>query len=738
MNDNLNIDELKKSLAGYDDAPKVSFTLDDILSKSKEDVSSNKNSIDDVVLKPEGISITDAFEAVKNEKKSTATEVKSVEENEPTSDFVSVKNEKNIQDEPQIEESSHESVEIISEIQNERFFNTETFNTIKNDKGSDIKNSLASFAKGVEEQDDGEEEFFYTSEFTEEIDDFEKPEEKEDILLELKKMNSSASFKFMVTFLLTLVSAAFYLYSNLGVSIPGINLNSSSKAFVIISLVVSVIATAFNFNSIIKGVTALFKFKCIPETSLFLSFAANVALSFCYILNDVTFSGYLVSFDFVYMLLLLFNIFSKKIMAKNILKNFNIAASGGQKTVVNKPEIEEIANDIILETGNGGDILYASKSRFVSDFIRNSFKDFELCSKSSKLSMFISLVVIAFSVFIFMNSGSGAHAIVYLAGAFTVVTPMLYTISFAVPIFINSRKARKSGGAIVGSESAYILKDAQTIIVDDSDVFNVTLNGIRLYGDYSVDEAIEYLCSLFGTVGGPLKPVFVDMLGDDVVSLPRADEIYYHEQKGYSCLIHSKVFVAGTKDLIDHFGIEVDDAEFDIIYRQKQKNVLFVAYNGKLMGVFLLSYSLAHGVSKSFTIFENDQVNIAVAQRDANINHRLITECHKFEDEAAVTLMNFRTARNCFDKFDVKNKTASLLLSNTGLKGISAALHGCKSMLFAIKANGVIRVISSLMALFLITFLLLFSEPSSSLPTHILGFQLMWSIPTLFVSLFSK
>lgn len=762
MNDNFNLDELKESLRNYEETPKATFTLDDILRDiqksddvkneqsaetetvpqtdeavtqvvSDEDTSASDpavTSIEDEVVKPEGVSITDAFEAIKNDKSVH------VSDSEPTADYQ--KTDTPTVDDYEEEEKKQESVEITSEIQHERFFNTETFNTIKQSKESGVKSSLASFAKGEEEQDDGEEEYFYTSELTEEIDDFESPEEKEDILLELKKMNSSASFKSSVTFLLTVVSAIVFLCSSFGLNVPGINLTEGSKFFVIISLAISVLATVINFNSIIKGAASVIKFSCTQETMLLLAFLSNLALDLSYIINDVTFGGRYISFDFIYMLLLLFNIFAKKIMAKNILKNFHIASSGGQKTVVNRPEMEEIANDIILETGNGGDILYATKSKFVSDFIRNSFKDFELCSKKSRLSLILSIAVIGFSVFIYITSKSGAHALAYLAGAFTVITPVLHTFSFAVPIFVNSRKARKFGGAIVGSETAYLLKDSQTMIVDDSDVFNVTLNGIRLYGDSSVDEAIEYLCSLYGTVGGPLKPLFMDMLGDNVVSLPRADEIYYHENKGYSCLIHSKVFVVGSKSLIDHFGIEVDDSEFEIIYRQKQKNVLFVAYDGKLMGVFLLSYAFAHGVSKAFSIFENDQINVAIAERDANVSMSLINSCHKFEDDNTVRIMNFRTARNCFSKFEIKNKTASLLLSNTGLKGIAAAFHGCKAMLFAIKANNVIRIISSLMAMFLITFLLLFSEPSFTLPTHILIFQLLWSVPVLFVSLFSK
>lgn len=741
MDDRLNIDELKKYLSDYEQGDSK-FTIDDIIASNSKKAETEKaeqesnSEIETDVVKPDGISITGAFEAIRMQK----SEAKAFNDIENTSRVAL--NESDVSDnddnsEPE-QENEHLSVEITSEINNQRFFDTEMFNSIKSKSSGEVKNSLASFAKGEEEQDDGEREISFTAELTEEIDDFETPEEKEDILLDLKKMNSSASFKFGITFVFALASGLFYAAVGLGISIPAIDLTVSSKLFVSLSLALSVAATLININSVFKGFISLFKFKCTPETMLSLAFVSNAALNICYLVNDVTFSGKYISFDFIYILLLTFNIFSKKIMAKNILKNFLIAASDGQKTVVDRPQIEEIANDIMLETGNGGDILYASKSKFVSEFIHNSFKDFDLCSKSSGFNMFLTVAVLAFAVMIFVFSQSGAHAIAYAAGAFCVVTPILYTFSLAAPIFINSRKARKFGGAIVGSESAYALEDAQTLIVDDSDVFNIALNGIRLYGESSIDDAIIFLCSLFNTVGGPLKKLFMDMLGDNVSSLPRADEIYYHDTMGYSCLVHSKVFVVGNKKLMNHFGIDVDDSEFEIIYQQKQKNALFVAYDGKLTGVFLLSYSFAHGVSNAFSLFESDQMNVAIAERDANITSELLNNCYKATDKSLFKVMNFRTARNCFGKFELKNKTPSILLSNTGLKGIAYAFHGCRSMLFAIKSSNVIKIISSIMALILITFLLFFSEPSGSLPTHILIYQVLWSLPILFVSLFSK
>ena len=742
MDDKFNLDELRQIISSYD-ADDSDVSLEEILKvdidkKAESDEIDLKESkeIDIDVVKPSVVSITDAFEAIKSDKSTvvdkfdvTIDDLAAKEYSEP--DVIESDSNKEI-------EETKKSLEITAEIDHKRFFSTEEFESIKNKNTGNIKDSISSFAKGAEEEDDGEEEYFKSPELTEEIDDFEKPEEREDVLIDLKKMNSSAFFKAISTFILAVFSCLFFIAVQSGMSLPGIVMSSGSKLVLTIVFSISLVATIVNINTIWKGFLSLIKLRCTSETMIFMAFVFNTILDMIYLIGNRSFDGHFVSFDFIYVLLLTFNIIAKKLLVKNIYKNFLIASSDGQKMVVNRPENEEIANDIILETGNGGDILYATKSRFVTDFIHNSFKDFDNCNRPSKFYLFCVLAILVFGVITLIVNKDVLLMFAYLAGAFSVVTPLLVTYSYALSVFINSKKARRFGGAIVGSESAYALEDAQTLIADDSDVFNVALNGIRMYGHTEVDECIVYLNSLFTTVGGPLKKLFSDMLSDSITSLPRADEIYYHDTMGYSCLVHSKVLVVGNKVLMDHFNIDVDDSEFEIIYQQKSKNVLFVAYDGELMGVFLLTYSLSHGVSKAFSVFESDQISVSVAERDSNITQTLLHNSFKSSNKSLFTIMKFRTARNFFNKFELKVKTPSILLSNTGLKGIALAIHGCRSMLFAIKTNNVIKNISSVMAILLITFLLIFSEPSVALPLHVLVFQLLWSLPVLFVSLFSK
>ncbi len=747
MSDRFDLDSIKdflKSSSGESNKPEYSLDdimvdfgkekssvndiVDDVLSSNTTVVETSNQEIveNDVVKKPEGYSLTGAFEAIRSEKKETVA----------LSD-VSIRQALSDEKEDVPKEELVIGKEIVADIEQKRFFDTETFNSIKDKSSSDVKNTIVSFASGdMDEEDDGEEAFFKTHEPTEEIDDFENPEDREDVLIELKKMNTSASLVLTFTFILTVISGVLFAVCQSWIKFLSIDFASEYKLYIAIFSGISIVATVININTIKNGIKSILKLNLSTESFLVLIFISDMLLNVLYLTSSSGALFAVVLFDFIYMLLLLMNIYSKKLIAKTVYKNFIIASADGTKTVVNMPSSEEAVNDIMLETGCTDDIVYASKTQFVSDFISKSFKDFE--SSESVLNTVLAFVIIAMSVVNFFIKGNLYNALIYAIAAFCVTVPAVYAMSFAISLFTNSNKTRRQGGVIVGTGSAKKLKDVQTFIVDDADVFNTSLNGIRLYGDSLIDDAILYLNSLYSVVGGPLKKLFHDMLSDDILSLPRIDEIYYHDTMGYSGLIHSKVFIVGNKKLMDHFGVEVDDSEYEIIYQQKSKHVLFVAYDGKLMGVFLLSYSLSSGVSKAFRVCEKNQIAVCIAERDAGVNEKTLFNVYQPKEKVLFNIISFRTARKCFDKFELSNKMPSLLISNTGIKGLATSLHCCKTMSFAHKTNNIISTMASIIAVPLVTFLLLLSEPSSVLSAQVLLYHALWAVPALFVSLFSK
>ena len=95
--------------------------------------------------------------------------------------------------------------------------------------------------------------------------------------------------------------------------------------------------------------------------------------------------------------------------------------------------------------------------------------------------------------------------------------------------------------------------------------------------------------ALFNEVGTPLKPLFLKMIDPNSVSLPRIDDVDYHEGMGYSCLIHSKVFLVGNKELMEKFGVEFPMVLTELKLKDCRFPV-YVAYQKQPAGIFIASF----------------------------------------------------------------------------------------------------------------------------------------------------
>ncbi len=747
MSDKLNLEEFKKfENAGYENTGTDDFDLDTILrdfggGENVPDVPElSKSDIDDVeVVKPQGLSITGVFEAIHSEKvhekdtrtdKSQGFESEIAGNNDSTYDTAENKISKENSD-------GNGEKEILSPIENVRYFDTATFNSVKEQAHEKIKSPIASFAKGDGEEEDVEGEEIPVFEPTEEIDDYEKEEEKEDVSAELKRIRSSASLKTILTFITACLSGVLFAALCTDFTVPGIDIEYDISVYIPIMLALSVAATAVNAASVWNGLIGIFKLKCSSESFLALIFIFSSVLDICYIILKTPANECIV-FDMLYVIMLFFSINSKRIIADNIYKNFSVVSADGTKMVMDNRQNDELINDIIVDTGCSNDIAYAARSEFVSGFVRRSFLDFDLCSRYAAPGIFLLFGSVLAAVVNYAVIGSFTTCLKFAAGALCAVSPLLQGMNFAVSVYTNSKKTRKNGGSIVGINSCMELDDVQTVVIDDSDIFSVSLNGIRFYGDSTADKVILYLNSLYRVAGGPLKPLFSDMLSEDIKTLPRIDDIYYHDKMGYSSLIDSKVFLAGNKQLMEHFGIEIDDRDFEIIYQQKSKHVLFAAYDGRLAGVFLLSYSLPQNVKRAFETYERDQVCVVIAEHDENVNTDTLFYHYRTDDKLLFKILNFGSAQRCVQKFRLMEKAPSLIASRTGICGLAFALHGCKSVKFAFGAGKIIKAISSVIAFALVTFLAFFSGMTSYFPVQILVYQLLWALPAMFVALFSK
>ena len=725
MADDFDLEKLKLDTKEYKTAENISITIDDILREYGSAAQHKEESSDTIA-----------------DKTLSEIDLPDEDENLPEDNFYSESTEIKSESIPPAQELKEPDLE--KEISKPQIhIDEKAFDEIKSSKKH---NAILDFAKGADEEDDDEAELLQNSRQSqpepEEIDDYEGPGDREEILADLKRTYFNVSLKSILLLILSLLSAALLVFRFLLPQDSSFVYSyvNSPRVFVVVNLALTLITVFLCFGALWDGLIKLFTAKCTPDTYLALQAITVIGLDLLYIIRPAVFEGFSFAvFDFIFIFVMFCNLRGKRMILNNIKKNFVIAAADGEKNVLRRPRDDELTNDLIIETGRGDDIVYNTKCSVVTGIIENSYMDFKADKPTYTVSFAAVIITLVLAAGLYFLRSSFTLVLLFLTAAFAISSSFFGVLHFAIPICKAGKKARKQGAVIVGSSKVDEFEDEQLLIVDESDIFHVALNGIKVMGNYKIDEAIINISAIFNRVGGPLKKIFMDMLENDQGLLPRVDDLYYHDSLGYSCLINSKIFLVGNSGLMKHFGIETEQASvLDNVFEDQAKSVLFAAYNGKLVAVFILSYSIDDWQQNALAICQKEDISIALAEHDFNIDSSMLKKLVGEGYEQFISILSYKTSTGCFKRLAYTERQPAVLVSTTGLKGIVSVLSIYKRLGFALKSQRVVKILSSFIGIGLISFITFTSTPGASIVLHILIYQLIWSALLYFISVITK
>ena len=650
-----------------------------------------------------------------------------------------------IQQESQMVESSKR---IIDEFENnkeeksESLVDEDLFDQIKGQKKltepQKERSVIRRFIDGEEDDNDEEEELpdfskIYADD-PEDIEDFESQEDKDAIYRDLKNIVGKMAVKMFFLFILSIVSLYLFSAGFYPILFGG---NVDSIWFHLSFLTVDVLCLGISFGIFTEGLSRLLRARADTDTLLALLWISLIAVRIIGMIKP-DFFPYPLNLEPMLVLGLLFNVSAKKKIASNIKKNFRLIAVSSDKLTVTVPPSCETNNDLILETGEGGEVMYAHPTALVSGYIDHSYSDFNLENKSERF-WFICLVMIVVGTIAISQLAGWGSALLFPASALALSVPFFSRLYYASSIAKNGKKIRKNGGVLTSVQSARELADANLLVMVEEDFLGrdtVLLQGVKAMGDTQIDDLITNIASLFNAVGTPLKPLFLKMIDQKSVNLPRVDDIYYHEGMGYSCLIHSKMFLVGNQKLMEHFNISFPKQLQEMALKPGHYPV-YVAYQKSAAGIFITSYEHNKDTDSAIGLLEEGCAAIGIVSNDFLFGEPLLRTLYPNVQTELVHLISSKTGAACRGFLQRKEKSPDLIASVSGTKGLMACLNGGSKLLTALKINGFIRILYAILALALIFFIAL-SGYSANTALQILAFQAIWMIPVCAICTFCK
>lgn len=592
-------------------------------------------------------------------------------------------------------------------------------------------------------ENDAYTDFFEYSEETDvntnQIDDYNSPMDRESLLNHLSTKSKKLSIKSIATGILTLIMTFFSLLQAMGTLPSAI---SDTDTFTIFMCVAGGLAVLFNFSTIVNGILGIFKGRVDTDLPLAVSTVFVVLHSVMYFASEEFigsgFSVFMLALSFGF----LCNNLGKQALIRRISTNFDFLISDGEKYTVS--DIEDQKDIAVMCHGllMGEPIVKRSVlTKFPSDFLKIAYNDEpsdKLCKMITPFTILISLAIGAVSYFV---GRDWVSALTATTCAICLGVPVSSLLISNLKLLDVSKQIKARGAMINGYAGAKKMADANAIVFDASSLFpagSCDFHGVKTFGGTRIDDAILQTAAVVISTQSPLKDVFNKVIVGKQSILPDIDTIVYEERMGTSAWIYGKKVLVGNRQLMLQHGIHMPSEEFESKYNHDGRYLLYLAVAGKLVAMFVVSYSPNGAVKKALNKLEKSGMTVLVRTTDSNIDEEMLTEQYDLVD-GFVRVLNTASGR-VFEKYssDKEDTAPAYVVSNGTADAFTSTMHASDVLNNSKNVLSILQIFGIAISLGLVAVFAIYGGLAQITPLTVVIFQSIWSLFVLFMSKLRK
>ena len=298
---------------------------------------------------------------------------------------------------------------------------------------------------------------------------------------------------------------------------------------------------------------------------------------------------------------------------------------------------------------------------------------------------------------------------------------------FSRPYLALARRLSGSGAALAGWSGA--ARAGSAILLTDTDLFppgTVALNGIKVFGDFSVEKVVAVCATLIRDSGSGLDKLFHDLLRSQGAVYRRSSGLQRHEGGGLSAEIRGESILVGSASFMALMEVPLPQG-------LNVRSAVFCAIDGELAGIFALSYTMHPTIPPAISALVAGRISPVLCTRDFNLIPAMLRQKFKLPVEK----MDFPTVERRTELSDPDqphNPRLTAVLCREGLTPFSEAVVGAKRLRSAVRVATVLSVLGSLVGLLLAFYLTFVGAWQSITPAQMTFFLLAWTVPPLLIS----
>ena len=569
------------------------------------------------------------------------------------------------------------------------------------------------------------------------IEEYSSIEERDDIMRGLNSLLRKITAKIVLMGLLLLGNVYLFLglFERFSFLLPSqINPFSQTANYCFVSLAVAVVYILLNISPLIDGIKKIFRCRLNGDGVSFVLAIASIIYNVYFWLNPEKFSAYSINFDFFLGLSLLMNLLGKRLLVKNISKNFDMISTDDLKTAISRPKSSAVDNDVMVETGCGGDVLYAAYTKNVANYLNRGFSEQNMSDKTDIFTFVVFAIIAFFGLTCWLFRLIELSLLVVLIMALICISSTVF-LSWSHLLFVYKLGVflRKNGTMISGRDGAVAMSESGVLVVHDTDLLDcddIGLCGMQVKSGYDVTEILLSLSSLFEKVGGPLQGFFAKILDDrNDFEFPAVYEPYYYEQLGYTFSANGSRMAVGNAEFMRQLRIEVPESKAG-----NDVCMIYVTVDNELAGIFGVTYKISSKTARSLSLLEGEGLSVAIISTDFNLCEDMFSSA--VNDPEMITLLSGETARACKNCCGELSHNAADVVTFDRIFGMAAGLAGGSMLLSSCVKQMAYRVAATIFgiaAILVVTFV--GNADLSLLPLQILLYQVLWNLPNFFRSL---
>lgn len=607
-------------------------------------------------------------------------------------------------------------------------FITEDTDTIKRDK-----HSISLF----EEEDDDEPPLNTKKKAEEpEIEDYNNERDAADIKRDLILQKRGLFFKTFIAALISFMLLYINLAGKYGLYLPSVistvNPEKNIFTFGFANALLTFLLILVCFNTVISGFASFIRLRfyndTLPAVAIIAALIHSIVIAFSGSSQPVLYNG-------AAALSIFFSMLGKYFFVSNVEANFSLIAKNSHLLACEP--IREIYSlrDLYKDSG---DVCVTRPVKIVTDFLENSFCNDPSENASSKIGKISFVIILLTGVLAGIMRGRSA-VIPSLAAVTAISASFVSELAFAMPFFKVSKRARKSGGVLIGYNAAECFDNAETLILKDTDLFpkdNALIYSMKITDKSRIDEIILNAASLMSCTDGPLSEAFVRILDKREGMLKEVTDFNFYENRGISGIIDGRRIFAGNSVFLNSCGIELPKEDYEVKYGRGGKSVLMFGSEGKVTAVFVVGYGISEEFSKVIKRLDSSSFTLGVLTKDNNITETLIET--KYDLVKTPVVIPGKNEAQIFEEcMRPSEKLSAYIVSCRGAAGICTALDACQRAKSAVKACIWLRTAGIITGGLLLMFLCIISEQPIE-PLKIILFQLLWMIPFGFTVIFKS